>query len=522
MITKSFWKGWLGFAFVFTVLLSCKTEKDNILNGPPVSQISVDKIVVNGPNRLVSQVTLHWAGTDNDGYVTGFRISWGQDSLQAVQRLSSVQPVAQTDSTFLFNFSAGQVDTADIFFFVQAIDDKGDVDPTPAFLKIPVKNTPPTIAFQVDGLSVADTIWSVFSFPYTFSDPDGFGNIDSILIKVNDGAWETVPKNINFISLVPTDPGANGPTTGIIYEGANLATQTTEPQPVANVLVKGLVINGRNRVYLKIKDLAGAFKIDSTIKQYYFKQKTSDLLVVDAYKGDGAFIGDSIYYNLLAEISPNPAVGPYDRYDLVFQNTGGVYVNHPKFWNATFYLLNKLYKRVYYYSDEFSTVVGEVPLLLSFAAPSFNQYLRFNGKVLISAKFPDYPAKLATDDPIFTLLPIDSISTYAYLARMRRLVPIIPKQSAFDTLYSINQLGITGVDVFYPKPGVDTLYVVPENSFTSTFLGPPGLPIALRTRNAISGKSNLIFFGMELSYLSGRRNALKNTFSKIFYDEFNW
>jgi hypothetical protein len=80
---------------------------------------------------------------------------------------------------------------------------------------------------------------------------------------------------------------------------------------------------------------------------------------------------------------------------------------------------------------------------------------------------------------------------------------------------------ITGVDVFYPSPGADTLFVLPKASLG----GYPGLNplcIAAKTRNPVSGRSNLVFFGMELYYLSADRQALSQTFSKILNEEFNW
>lgn len=480
-------------------------------NSPPFTFLSTDTIIQYGPNRLITKVKLNWAGTDRDGYVVGFKLAWDQNLELCKQKLSAAALDSRTDSTFLFNFSnLDGADTADIFFMVQAIDNKGLLDPNPRRLKIPVRNSPPDIKFLADGLPDSDTIFSVFSFPFTFSDPDGEDNIDSIYVKINDGKWTGLPKNINFLSLVPEDPTAFGQTNAVIYVGNGLATENQQPKPLPNVQVPGLILNGQNRIYLRIKDLAGAQGFDTTKTSYYFKGKTSDLLIVDAYKGDGAFIGDSMYYNMIGKISS------YDRLDLIGNNGK----NRPKFWSTTFYLQTSLYKKVFWYSDLFSTVVNEVPLLMTYAVPALSQYLRFNGKLLTSMIFPDYPTQISNTDPIFSLIPIDSITSLSRDVRLRRDSLILPKQPGFPTLKTTGFL-ITGVDLFYPKPGVDTLYFVDKSRTTNLYTG-PGLPIALRTKNPFSDKTNLIFFGMELTYLSGDRQALQNLFSKVLNEEFNW
>ena len=509
LYTKPFRIGWLGIFALLPAFFSCRTEeKILVVNEAPYTVMSVDTIQLNGESRLITQVKLHWSATDADGYVTGYRVSWGIDSLQAFQKLASALVVKRTDSTFQFNFNSGS-DTSDVYFFVESIDDKNLVDPSPASLRIPVKNSPPVIQFLDDGLSSADTLWTVLSFPYAFSDPDGLGNIDSVFIKVNEGAWVGLPRVLTFVSLVPVDPTISGMGSAYVYGGENQATLNKEPVPLNGIMVPGFQVNGINTVYLKIRDLAGAIDMD-TAKPYFVRQKTSDLLLIDAYKGEGGFIGDSLYTNLISEFTN------YDRIDLIVN--GGV--NQPKFWNSTFYLTAKLYKKIFWYSDIYTTTPGLTPLLLTYAAASFNQYLRFNGKLLVSATFPDGGNQLSLDDPVFSLLPIDSITKQSNNVRLRRGLPLWPRQPGYDTLRSTNFL-ITGVDLFYPRAGVDTLHVIPKTSVTSLYTG-PALPIALRAKNPFTSKTNLVFFGMEMLYLSGNRPALKNTFTKILNEEFNW
>ena len=509
----------MGWPFII-LFFSCRNENaDTVLNRPPSTKIFIESIGLPDTVRLFAQVKLNWSGFDADGYVKGYRISWAKDTLSAFNNLAVSQIVTATDSTFLFNFT-GVTDIANVCFFVQAVDDKGLVDPNPAFLKIPVKNSKPTISFIAEALSTADSIWSVISLPYKFSDPDGNQTIDSIFIRINSSGWIAVPKKSNFLSLVPENPSSFGETNALVYLGENLATLNQEPAPVRDLKIPGLQINGRNKFYLKIKDFAGAVAIDSTPISYYFKRKTGDLLLIDAYKGEGAFIGDTLYTNIISGFTS------FDKIDMIAgqPTPEGAGVNQPKFWNASFYLLCKLYGKVFWYSDIITNQPGFTPLLLTSASGSLIQYLRFNGKFLGSVIFPDLPNQLASDDPVFSLIPIDTITRVSSVVRLKRNNPVMARQPGFADLKSIvppNSGVITGVDIFKVKAGVDSLYFIPKTSLTTSYFG-LGLPIALRARNAFTGKTNMVFFGMEMSYLSGDRQALSNTFNKILNEEFNW
>ncbi len=499
--------GWLGF---LVLIASCEDEKKfDAGNQAPSIRISVDSIGLPDSLRLFTQVKLSWAGNDADGYVAGYRVAWSTDSGTAATQVSTAPLISATDSTFLFNFS-GASDNATIYFFVLAQDDKGKLSELPGFLKIPVRNSPPVISFLADGLPVADTIWSVTSLPYTFSDPDGAQNIDSVYLRINNGPWVGLPKNLSFISIVPEDPGALGETNGLVYAGENLATLNNEPSPIPNLRIVGMQLDARNQFFIKVKDLAGSIDVDTADIQYFIKRKTSDLLLVDAFKGEGAFIGDTLYTSLLSGIAT------YDRIDMNASNG----VNQPKFWNSTFYLLCKQYKKVFWFSDILTNLPGQTPLMLTTASTALNQYLRFNGKLLASTNFPDAPNQLSTDDPIFSLIPISKISDQSNLTRLRRNFPVVAQKPGYTDLKSTNNI-VSGIDIFEVKPGVDTLYMMPKSSLTSTYTG-PDLPIGLISRNPFNNKTNLVFFGMELTLLSGDRPALINTFNKILNEEFNW
>ncbi len=486
-------------------------------NRAPLIRLATEKINLPDSVRLFTRIRLYWSGQDADGFVAGYRTAWSNTRENALARLASAKLETRTDSVFLFNF-AGSSDTSTIWFAVEAEDDKGLRSSEPALLKIPLQNSAPSISFLADGLPQADSIWSVISLPYSFSDPDGSDNIDSVYLKINNGPWTAIPKNISFISVVPEDPAAFSETNALLYAGENLASLSKEPTPIAGIKVPGLRLNAENRFSLLIKDLANSRNSDST-RSYFIRRKTGDLLLLDAVKTTGR---DSLYTGLL------PAISPFDKLDLNFPEIPGTRVgsNQPKFWNASFYLLCSLYKKVFWYSDILPTNqpagADTTRILLTPAAASLSQYLRFNGKLLVSSSFPDGKNQLPQDNAAFSLLPVESFYKRSDTIRIKPNGLVLPRQSGFDSLKILNTGSIiTGVDVFYPSPGADTLFVLPKASLG----GYPGLNplcIAAKTRNPVSGRSNLVFFGMELYYLSADRQALSRTFSKILNEEFNW
>jgi hypothetical protein len=508
----------LCWPLLLLLAFSCRTEKDTIVeNQAPIVRIATEKINLPDSVRLSTRIQMYWSGQDADGYVKGFRTAWSNTRENALARLASAKIETKTDSTFLFNF-AGSSDTSTVWFVVEAEDEKGLRSREPAILKIPLQNSAPSISFLTDGLPQSDSIWSVLSLPYTFADPDGSENIDSIYMKINDGAWTSIPKNISFVSAVPEDPTSLSTTNAILYAGENLATLSKEPSPIAGVKVPGLKLNGQNRFYLKIKDLANSSRVDST-REYFFRRKTGDLLLVDAVKTSNR---DSLYSGMLGPISN------FDRLDINFPEIPGTRVgaNQPRFWNASFYLLCKLYKKVFWYSDILPTNqpagADTTRILLTPAAASLNQYLRFDGKLLISSTFPDGKNQLPADNAAFSLLPVESFYKRSDTIRVKPNGLVLPRQNGYDSLRILSTGSIiTGVDVFYPAPGTDTLFAIPKSSLGG-YPGQAALSIALRTKNPSNGRTNLVFFGMELYYLSANRQALSRTFNKILNEEFNW
>ncbi|TVQ81798.1 MAG: hypothetical protein EA358_00340, partial [Flavobacteriales bacterium] len=67
------------FLLFAPLLFSCMRGEKNE-NRPPSTKIFLESINRVGENRLNSNVNLSWFGTDKDGYVVGYEISFDREN----------------------------------------------------------------------------------------------------------------------------------------------------------------------------------------------------------------------------------------------------------------------------------------------------------------------------------------------------------------------------------------------------------------------------------------------------------
>jgi hypothetical protein len=462
-------------------LLAVACDKgDPLANQPPETGISVSSINLTGPDRLTSEVALHWYGEDADGIVTGFEISFDNNNWNYVN---------QQDSTFSFDISG--IDTLDINFWVRSVDNDEMRDPSPAYLKVPVKNSPPTVKFDTVNV-VNDTIYSVFSTLWTVDDPDGFETLDSIFVRINSGAWMPLPSDITIITVVPTDPSATGAVTASVYRDLN-------PTLVPGLL-DGLLLEGNNRVYLKARDNAGSESTTDSTNVFYARRKTSDLLVIDSHTGSGP-TPEEIYYPLLTTV-----YGGFDYINLE-RNSGE---NIPSLWDPTFGFLMNLYDKVFWYSD--ASLLG-VELYLEAGSGVISEYINQGGKILISTVFPTTFDNTST---ILQFAPFDSLSTSVGQARMPLDSLVVPMMPGYDTL--VPSAFLIGCDPMYPS---DNAEIVMKGNFFKTggWVGPD---VACVSTEVAPGQISQVFVSLELHRLNGNPAALETFFQQVLLNDFNW
>lgn len=487
--------------FAFIVLISCRKEDELLINTNPITSIFLESIDRSGTDRLNTIVRLNWSGEDKDGYVIGYEISF--DSLTWTF-------TDKQDSTFRFSINSNS-DTADIKFYVRAIDNNQNKDLSPAFLKIPIKNTLPTIAFDQNMIK-GDSIFSVFSLLWTATDLDGNETLDSVYLKVNNSEWFSISKNYNFASFVPVNAETDGTTEATVYGGVNAIN--------LNKRIKGLVVGGSNKIYIKVKDQSGAESALDSMSAFILKKKTSDLLVLDAFNIATTPNADVVYKQAISE-----AFGAADFYD--FYRLNKAYI--PKYWNPTFRLFLNLYDKVFIYSDNSQSATAG-GMILEDAASAFQNYLNNNGKMFIATDISNNasPNNFDKNSTLYQYTPVDSFQTF-YAANQKATLPV-------DSLLipnAVNAIGYPTLKVSNFSDAVDPFFI--KQSALPLYTGQIRKTNGVIATRVLAGKStnfnnqtNMIFFSTDLFKLAGdadtngQTDELKKLFQQILNVEFNW
>ncbi len=473
--------GFLGLLLLLLFIGCDKGDKDP--NQEPDTRIALEKIDLSGEDRLNSIVTLNWFGSDKDGFVIGYELSFDGESWEFV---------TVSDSTFVFSIQAGS-DTVDIDFFVRAVDDQEDRDPSPAYLSIPLKNTAPTVVFDMD-LLPQDTVNSVLSLSWTANDLDGVQTIDSTLIRINGGPWYPLNQDADFVSLIPENPDVAGSGNALVYYGS-----TT---PETNLL-SGIVVGDTNRIEVKVVDIAGSSSIPASAGPFFVRAKTSDLLVIGANAATPAGFYSSIINNVYT--------GGFDFVDYGF-NAGE---NQPRFWNPSFKLLISLYDKVFLYSDQTTYTDAQTSqdqLVLEFGASALQEYLNEGGKAFITTSLP---ANLATTSSVFQTMPMDSLSSASGQATMNIDTTLTAQEPEYDDLRTSEF--VLGLDPFYPTADAEVMYTAGLTA-NGGWTGPG----EIAARRKLNGNINQVFFAIELHKVNNDPTALNDLFDQILNNDFNW
>lgn len=469
------------WVFALALLLSSCDKGELLDNLPPDSHISIEAIELNGEQRLNSTIRLSWFGTDQDGYVTGFEFSL--DGLIWI-------PTQTQDTTFLFQLNADS-DTTDIDFYLRAIDNEGAKDPNPAYLKIPLKNTPPVIE-AVESKLPADTVLGVYTFQWQANDADGNNTLTKVWMKVNNGSWYPLNLNQRLISLMATDPQRQGPTEAWVY--AN-----TENNPLPQK-IDGFINGGDNVLFLKAGDIAGAESMVDTVEVRYVREINADLLVIGTLPPEVS----QEYLSLLNAAYPSG----FDYLD--YNKNNGAEM--PKFWNPSFRLLLDAYPKLFVFSDQSRMVnpqTSQSGLFPEFISQSIQQYTDGGGKYFMSMSFPTSADLTNIRGPF----PIDSISSSRGQAVLSNDSLVLPALSGYPVLQSSNL--ILGTDPFVPSINAEVFYTARLTPF-SGWSGPR----TVASRRLSNGKVSQVFFSLELHLLNKNRNALISLLDTVLNNDF--
>ena len=401
----------------------------------------------------VSKTHLHWWGESPNGLVRGFLFSFEvvTGNVTTLPRPDTLRYtwVTGTDSTLLFpldtlfrkfavvvrsvdNTFGGVLPEHSIvrmlpFPFRDVNDngvyDAGDqrlddlsraTDPIGAVQTFPIRNSPPTLGLLPNPLDptvvqkLPDTTYTVVTFGFKGTDPDGDNTLLSYRIALNDttvsGAWLTVTLRDTILTLVVPRARSDAATTLVtadVYSGSFLGRRLIGQVP-------NLKLNAANAVYIEVRDVAGQYspplKLPGATDRWYVKKPQSRLLLVSDYIRFDLQLALTTYQSALAAV-PGGLFTQVDVLDLGLglspsdKEAGKPGRLVPQFTDPALVQTFLLYDYVVWYSDEF-------PGLAS-AQLSIFPYLQNGGRVVFSTMF------LNTTDPRGALrdfAPIDSVS----------------------------------------------------------------------------------------------------------------
>ncbi|MBX7045368.1 MAG: hypothetical protein K1X86_05950 [Ignavibacteria bacterium] len=428
--------------------MSCSDPTSNTVQTyPPDTHLTLYPDSIIAPGSTSKKIS--WWGDSPQGFIAGYRISfdginWGYTTKQDSTFLLSI---SGTDSTFKF--------------YVAAVDDRGQIDPSPASNLYPVYNSAPTIAFNYN-YAVPDTVFPVVTVVWNASDPDGNSTIRNIYYSINDtNNFKPIPGNLSQMTLTRDS---------------------------------GLALNANNRIFIKARDNAGAYSSTSAIpdsnKTFYVKKNTGRvLLIMDTPDLSQAY---TYYGNVMDTVK-------YDVLDI--KSYGGKLT--PKIVNPMFVETLKLFKVVIWSGGSGNS--GNVANF-TLAQASLPFYKQAGGKIIFSSGF------VTNTNPnglVDNFAAIDSISSctigvasnpYDYTSP----VTGYPTLTASGLVLGIKNIYFSGnVVKLYSR--VATTGCVGENVF-------------MIKDNAVNPK--IVYCDIPIYVLNGNAANNKLLFNKILFGEF--
>ena len=565
----------IGLTLLALAGVSCREHiaGTNSTNGKPSTYLWLypDSTVGTG----VSKAHLHWWGEDPDGLVRGFLFSF-----KAVYGGVTALPVPDTlrytwtsknDTTILFPLDTlfrkftvvvrsvdngfgglpdGSVVRLTPFAYWDKNDDgmfdaddqklpdlEGAMDMKGASLVFPIRNSPPSVTFlqnpndPTNILRQPDTTFTVATFGWTASDPDGNNTLVSYRIALNDTTdpsnWLTIPLRDSVITLVVPrlrSDAAGATVSADVWTGTFLGRQFVGQLP-------GMRLDALNKFFVEVKDVAGEYSIPGVLPSgtdhWYVKRPRGTLLLVSDYVNSDAAAALSTYQASLTAVSPQFAsvdiLNIGQGVALADKSGGRVGTLVPPFVDPALIQTFLLYDYVLWYTDQQPS--------LGVAQLSLFPYIQNGGKVLFSTTF------LTTIDPRGALrdfAPIDSISSVD-LSTTR---PAVPPAVAGDTRIPANFIlyaDSSDASDIYPQlafnstPSTHVIFMRPvyrradakyiyhlQADSRGRYFGTPNIGV-------IDGQRTIIFMGLPLHLLNNTTagKGLAAFFTKVFASEFS-
>ena len=471
-------------------------------------------------NQQKSKLTVHWWSDDTDGLVIGYIFKWEGIDTQWHYTTNNDStfslPIGTVDTNYVFKVAAidnmgNGVYDAHVFYnnvdiggepFVDSKDvngnyngvydvgekftDWGNIDPTPAELKFPIKNTAPVIKWNKVSVLPA-TSFPVITVGWDASDLDGDESIVGINIALNNiNNFVTIKGSARLVTLRCKNYDQSDPTMEILIDGSESNIQTEK--------LSGLKLNDNNKIYIQAVDISGAKSdfacLPDSTTSWYVKKPKGKLLVIDDYTGT---TGSSFYSTTFNSLRGGVLVDKYDEFDC--ETTKLPYSS------ITFLETMKLFKYIYWYTDSSPS--------MDLAAISTQKYIQAGGKIAFSMVFQDSSDTFPFDKSYLqNFLPIDSLGQKKPLSFLLGGASLLPS------------IGIAG----YP-----TLKTSATISWVRTYA--PNVSSAYKVYDVSSSQVNgniafmdrtktLFFIGLPLHLCDGNAGTVSQLIEKVFFEEF--
>lgn len=495
-------KGYIKIVLASFILLfvysGCKENVSGTFleNQPPKTQLAYDNINREGDFRLSSQVSISWFGTDPDGFVVGYEYAVNDTSENAWTYTT------KTDSIFILPITEGQA-IDDVLFKVRSVDNEGLRDPIGARLEFPIVNTNPETELTE---TPPDTLYSIASFAWQISDLDGFLNIRSTEIAVNDtvNGWIKVPFSEEqasgeslFLSLI-LDNKIAGQQTADMFLGKTLTPIQSDKKPTIEV-------GATNKFYVRVTDKAGAISnVDST--SWFVKQQTSRVLFFNDNSGDSDLSSQEFHLSKLRAKGINP--------DVWIINDGGsipgfktpLSTTFPKTIDPTLTKTLKNWDHIYWISDDINRNI-------TYAQQITSEFFDEGGTMFVNMPVRN----VIENDPVFNFLPVDSLGQLTGTETGFVVNTFSPVNSLLPNYPNLTtNRRAAGIIPLKPSASATALYtttfsVRTADKGTQPYSGYQNIAI----KNA---ENNLVIFGFDLETLNGAAE-LDDLIQKICIDE---
>lgn len=468
-------------------------------------------------NQQKSKLTIHWWSDDSDGLVIGYIFKW--EGIETKWNFTTKNdstfslPIGSADTSYQFivasidNMGNGVYDehvyynNADIGGepFVDANNngtydvgekytDFGNIDPTPAILKFPIKNTAPVLKWTKTTI-IPSVSYPVMTLAWEASDLDGDESITGINIALNDtNNYITLKGGTRLVTLRCTNFNSANPVMDILVNGleANMFSEK----------LAGIKLDDNNHIYVQAVDISGAkssfISLPDQGSNWYVKKPKGKLLIIDDYTSGST--AANFYTSLFTNIHSSALVSKYDELDV--EN-----VKLP-FQSITFLETMKLFKYIYWYTDSSPS--------MDLAAITTQKYIQAGGKIAFSMVFQDSSDTFPFDKSYLqNFLPIDSLGQKKPLSFLQANASVLAVGNQNYPLLKTSA-AISWVRTY--APNASSAYRVYDLSSTQVNGNIAFMDVT----------KTLFFIGLPLHLCDGQAGSVQQLLDKVFFDDFGY